>query len=79
MLKVSRKSEKLMDLMIVELNGMIRYLLDAQSLLENCQMLIVKGNLAQINRMLALMLYLSPTSYQGIMVLVGELLIFSCA
>ena len=30
-LKVSRKSEKLMDSMIVEWNGMIRYLLDAQS------------------------------------------------
>ena len=36
-----------MDSMIVELNGMIGYLLDAQSLLENCQMLIVKGNLAK--------------------------------
>ena len=46
-LKVSRKSEKLMDSRIVEGNGMIRYLLDAQSLLENCQMLIVKGNLAK--------------------------------
>ena len=45
---------------------MIRYLLDAQSLLENCPMLIVKGNLAQINRMLTLMLYLSPTSYWGV-------------
>ena len=58
-----RKSEKLTDSMIVGWNGMIRFLLDAQSLLENCQMLIVKGNLAQINRMLTIMLYLSPASY----------------
>ena len=42
---------------------MIRYLLNAQSLLENSQMLIVEGNLAQINGMLTLMLYLSPTTY----------------
>ena len=33
-----------MDSMIVEWNDMIRYLLDVQSLLENCQ---IKGNLAK--------------------------------